>query len=1154
MALLASIAQGQDYRGRVQGRIVDSSAAVIAGATVILRNDATGVSSTRTTNESGLYLFDLVEPGKYTLTVDATGFGRFIQQNIDVPTQGDISINASLNPGTLQQTVDVSASAEQVQFNTSNLETTVDTVAADRMPQYKRSPFLLAQLDPSVLPDQGNGDWNPFNSWGPVDQSVGGGANSTTELQVDGSPTGVGVKNSYQPIPDSVEEVNVQQNSVDAEYGHSSGSAITITTKSGTNQWHGLAYYQGQYPWANAIEDRTSNSRLPNLDRKQVFGGTFSNPIIHNKLFNFFGVEIWQYTQPGTFTESLPTDAEKSGDFSQAKNADGTPQVIYNPYSTAADGSRTPLPGNKIPASMMNPIAVAYSSMLWEPNSAGVGPQHSNNYNLNLPVNYPYRNYSDRVDYNISDKLQINGRVGFIRTAAATSNPTGSPIFENDRGSQRDATQYTGNLTYAISPSTVLTARGDYHEFVDASNFVQQAGAPTFSSLWPNQTFYDAIYADSGIPKLVPRMSVVNNQGGQDVQMGAQNGWWHQTPDAYDYSVALSHQHGKHYLKGGGQYRLSQVKSALMGENPGFGFDAGPTAYTDNNPYNGPTNISGNAYATFLLGAIAPVQVGNQNCWACGSTSMPITIVPTTQDRYFAGFINDDWKISSRLTLNLGVRYEHSSAFYDDLQRLTAPLNLNTPNQVIQGVKMPDSVAAIYTGGWSLNGAYQFESKKNAIWDSGWGSLSPRVGFAYKINNKTSLRAAYARYYTPWEDGQSYGMEGPVYYGYSVASGAPPLVGGVPQMTLAAPFPASYPLTQATGKSLGVNTGLGDGVSFANGNRELQHSDRINVGVQTELPAGIIADVTYFFNHTNQFCGGNFYGGGCYTNANLDQMDPRLQYQYGASGILNTPVANPFFGLNMPGPLASESQVSIGSLMVKYPQYLGITEYDGTSGATMHYNSLQLRFQKRFNSGYSFLAGYNYHITTQQVYYDSLAQYLNHFTAEDSGLPRDRLTISGTWDLPFGRGRQYLSNANRLLDALVGGWHFTGLATYQSGAPIKFTGVVVNSDPGKDVPSGYYFNPKSISTLPATQEETNPWFYSGVNGPSFFNIDSSLVKDISITERTKFSLRMDAYNTLNNLNRGAVVVSPSNAYNGTTSGILNNTFGRQLQLGLRLSF
>lgn len=1159
LALVATVSYGQDYRGRIQGTITDPSQAVVAGATVTLANVNTGVTSAHTSSETGHYLFDLADPGSYTITVAAPGFNKFVREGISLPSRGDLTVDATLKTGSIQETITVTESAVAVQFNTSNLETTVDSVLTNRMPQVNRSPFLLAQMDPAVVPMTGNGDWAPYNSWGPVRQSVGGGGSSQSELQVDGSPTTVGVKNSYQPVADSVEEVSVQQNSVDAEFGHSSGSAITMTTKSGTNRWHGLGYYQGQYPWANALDDRVN--RVVNLDRKHVYGGTFGNAIIKNKLFNFAAFEGWKYMASGaanasTFVETVPTDLERKGDYSQSKNASGGLRTIYDPWTTTTDSSgnvtRTPFPNNAIPSARIDPVAAKYTSMLWSANSPGTGPYHLNNFSITQPVSYPYKNFSDRVDYNATDKLRLYGRAGIIRTLATTTNPTGSPIYQSDRGSTRNATQITGNVTYTLNPKTVLNIRGDYHSFVDSSGFVQASGAPTFETFWPNQNFYAPVYADQGIPKLVPRMSILDPGGtNQWLQMGAQNGWWKQTPNGEAISGSVSQQHGKHFLKFGGEFRLSQVKSALTGENPGFGFDAAPTSSTYQSPYSGPTNLSGDGYATFLLGAVASVNAGNQTCWACGSTAMPINIFPNTEDKYYSAFVNDDWKVSRKLTINAGLRYEHITPYYEAQGRLTAPLDLAAPNATIQGVEMPAAVQQYYGGNWTLNGAYRF-SGDTSIWNNRWGSLSPRAGFAYRLNDKTSVRAGYGRYYTPWEQIQSYGMEGANYYGFSVSSGAPPAVDGVPQMSLSNPFPSTYPLTQATGKSLGANTGLGDGVSFVNPNRPFQHSDRINAGIQKELAGGIVADVTFFVNFTNQVCDYD-YAGNCYTTKNLDQMDPQLSFKY--KGALDQSVANPFYGLKMPGPLANQKQVSIASLMVPYPQYTGLTEVDGVSGANMHYESLQIKLQKRFTHGYSFLAAYNYHRAQNQVYYDNVDQYLNKWTSVDSGLARQRLTISGTWDVPFGRGRTYFSNVNRAVDALFGGWVVTALTTYQSGNYIKFTGVQVSGDPASNIPAGAYFNPTVVSPLAAYTRETNPWYYSGARGPHFFNMDASLVKDFKPTERIKFSLRVDMFNALNNINWAAPAFNPGDpSTNGRSFGLLNNTFGRKLQLGLRASF
>src|SRR5579864_225709 len=218
----------QEYRGRIQGNVVDTSQAAIAGATVTLLNVKTGVPAVRQTNESGHYMFDLVEPGTYNVTVEFPGFSKFLQENVNLLLHGDITVDATLKAGDVRETVTVTGEVASVQFNSAKLETTVDSKLANNLPQYFRSPFLLAQLDPSVEKDDYASEQMPYHSWGPNDQRIGGGQAYQNDLQVDGAPVGIGYKTSYVPSPDMVQEVNVQQNAIDAEYGHSSGSAISL--------------------------------------------------------------------------------------------------------------------------------------------------------------------------------------------------------------------------------------------------------------------------------------------------------------------------------------------------------------------------------------------------------------------------------------------------------------------------------------------------------------------------------------------------------------------------------------------------------------------------------------------------------------------------------------------------------------------------------------------------------------------------------------------------------------------------------------------------------------------------------------------------------------------------------------------------------------
>jgi len=284
LALWTPAGHAQNFRGRIQGTITDQSNAIIANASVTLINIATNVTTVRETSKTGLYVFDNVDPGTYSVSVEMAGFSKFLQENILLQANGDVTVNAFLKPGSVQTTVTVTETPPSVDFDSANKDSTLDTKMSEEEPRLDRNSFKLGLVEPA--PVNTRGENQPFNSWGPNSVDLGGGTNLQNDLEVDGSPIGLGHKATVVPNTDDVQEVVVSTNSVDAESGHSAGGAISVTTKSGTNQFHGSAFYLGRFPWANAESDRTlfSNSAT----RQQMGGGTFGNPIIKNKLFNFF--------------------------------------------------------------------------------------------------------------------------------------------------------------------------------------------------------------------------------------------------------------------------------------------------------------------------------------------------------------------------------------------------------------------------------------------------------------------------------------------------------------------------------------------------------------------------------------------------------------------------------------------------------------------------------------------------------------------------------------------------------------------------------------------------------------------------------------------------------------------------------------------------
>ncbi len=991
----------------------------------------------------------------------------------------------------------------------------------------------------------------PYFTWSGNRQEIGGGRNYSNDLQIDGAAIGLGYKTSYMPAPDSVQEVTVQQNAVDAEFGHSSGSAVTLTMKSGTNEWHGHAFYQGQYPWANALENRVVRSI--NKGRNHMFGGTLGNPILKGKWFNFASYEQWKKTDPNDLIQTLPTDAMRQGDFSQALTATGALRTIYDPWTTetSPDGktiTRTPFPGNVIPLSRQDPVARWYMERLWKPNRPGTGPYNFQNYYVPLPISYDYHNFSDRSDYVHSDKLRFFGRYSKLWTPVTSGNPTGSEIYQSDRGSQRDATSISGDMVYVVSPSTVINVGGSYHSFIDASKFATDfSDGGGWAKVWPNSDFYKPLFEDPGVPVLIPRMTVMGtNQSERWVDMGPGGGIWDQRPNGDNFSAKISQQRGAHYLKAGFETRGTRTTSLLILNTFGFGFQADATANTYVSP---DVRTSGDGFATFLLGAVQPAG-GGADSWNSGATSMTVTITPQGQNRFYGGYINDDWKVTRNLTLNLGLRYEFETAYTDPKDRLTRPLDLTDPIPELQGASapvMPPELQQFYNGPTIFNGAFRFaDSEHRGQWNPGKGVLSPRIGFAYRLNDRTSLRAAYGRFPTPWV-GSTFNIFDTSYWGFRAVTGAYPAVQGVPVMKLENPFPSSYPLTLPYGKSLGRYTMLGDSFSYVVADRPRSYSDRINISLQRQLPEGFVVDVTYYMNFTSQLIG----------SYNVNQIDPRVAYQY--KDAINKSVPNPFYNLlpveKFPGPLRNQRQVSLTSLMRPYPQYGNLSVVDAVEGGDMKYYSLQLKVRKSFSRGYSLMLGYNYNNQQDQVFYDDIANFTQTFTWQDNDRPRHRLNIAGTWEIPVGRGRQYGSGMNRGLDMILGGWDVTGFMSWRSGFFIRFGGMVVSGNPVIDNPSPHrWFDTSVFSKLPAYTPRSNPWQYPGLTNPGLFNLDGSLVKRIPITEKYRSELRMDVFNVANNMTWANANTNVQSSTFGQSTNQLANTFGRRVQLGLRIEF
>lgn len=1134
IAVLSSLpSAAQELRGRVQGVVSDTTGAVIPAANVTLRSVNTNVETLRQSNESGQYVFDFVLPGTYEIKVEVEGFRTFLQQSILVQTRADITVNAAMELGAIAEVVTVEEAPVAVGFNSTTLEMTLDTKMANELPIIHRNPFLLAQLDPAVQ-YRGGAETSPYHHWAASQLDVGGDTAYKNSVLLDGVPQLVGAKGTYVPAMDAVSEVNVQQNAVDAEYGHSAGGVLSVQMKSGTNDWHGSAYYFGRNPVFNARPNPLTSQA--SIVRRNVWGVTSGNPIVKNKVFNFFAYEGQNTREPRTMALTLPTAAERAGDFSNSLNSKGGLREIYDPYTTQVTGSNTStrdrFANNAIPTSRLDPTAQRMIGTLWQPNQPGDNASGANNFRFTYPQQFKYYNFSDRADWNVNDNVKIFGRVSRFHTTQSDPDFTGGSPLQPMAGSARNTWQTSGDVVWTINPTTVFNVRGSWSKINDSFAAPDvEIGEEGLADLWPGNNWYGSHVAD--IPAVYhPQLDV---RADTRAQLG-RYGFWYQVPKTYNWDVKLSKQAGKHYLKIGHQYRAQRVEAARP-RGIQFIFQPNETADTFFAPK---TAEVGHAYASTMLGAV---------------NSGIVQTVPINRPHadVYGFYVHDDFKVSQRVTLNLGVRYEYETPLRDPERRLSIGPDFSQSLPELAGVagELPAEAAALRNTPLNYNGAWFFTNDdQRGYYMAQKNVILPRVGLAYRVDNKTALRIGWARYAVPpIQDRSSVDPLGSTPYpGYTGTTNPLSVLEGIPRTRLADPFPSSgsnqNPLIVPRGKAAGIYSvlGTGEGV-FQTQDYRQGVNDRFNFTIQREIFSRIIADATFFMN----------YGRSHSLDTQINNADPRIAYA--AQAATTESVANPYFGLPssiVPGELANSRNVPVSQLLRPYPYYNNIEQLSMPI-RDVRYKAFQLKIQRPFANGFNFLFGYNYNRGQGGAYYDEVDTYDQLPTLQKDPNQGQTFTFGGIYELPFGTGRAYGADMPKALDYVVGGWSISGIYRYVTGALLQFpTQQLLNDNVKLDNPTReQWFDTSAFARQPAFTRRSNPWFVDGVRGPYFSNLDLTLNKKFNITEKLALEFRMEAYNLTNSF-MGA---NPSTDVNSGSFGQVNTQLatqsGRELQYSAR---
>jgi hypothetical protein len=1158
--MLAGSAAAQDYRARVQGSVFDESKGALPGVTVTLRNDATGVATDRITDAEGRYLFDFVEPGTYSLVAELEGFKRAEQRNIRVQQRGDVTVELVLSIGGLEETVTVEAPPVMVQFNTSSSDLTLEKQLIDQVPIAGRNPYSLSNMDPTLTLVAGNANENrPYHHAYANEYDAGGGTQRRNDVLLDGVPLGASFKTSYTPSMDAVEEITVSKNSVDAENGNSLGGVISLNMKSGTNTPRGSGYYFMRDPTLNSISDPTVRI-TPGQDTKmlrgtelKMFGGTFGAPIKRNKIFTFTSFEQWDDNKPITRTLTVPTELERNGDFSQSVY-NGRIRTVYNPWSSQLNAAgrvvRTPFAGNVIPSSMFDPVALKLLRQLPLPNQPG----NVDNWQGSVVEKADYWNLSQRIDVNLSDSVKVFARYGQFKANLYQDNPTDAGLFPLS-GSNRYGMSVAGDVVWIMSNKSTLNVRASYYNMTDEfGNDQIILGQDGLSDLWPSG-WYDSLYASPYIYYPAVDVSIAGPLAND--RLGRQGREWFQRPDAWTASARMNRYEGRHNMKWGGEMRAYYGEAARF-EPINLQFRAALTANSSDSP---DVVNTGNQWATFLLGAM------DNNSFA---RHVPLQ---TPNLFSYSAYFQDDFHLNDRMTLNLGLRWEYGPGPTDKDYRLSQQIDLTQPIPEMQATppNMPAQAAALMASkgyGYTYNGAWVFTSPDSPhMWKISPWNFMPRVGLNYRLGEDSVARFAYSRFLMPTSNiRETLGAFVDQYAGYSQTTTALAPLAGVPQQRLNDPFPNNVnPVIEPYGQALGRYTNLGGPANLDQYEQKPQINDRFNLSFQKQILGGTIVDLNYFFNYGHNLSYDTQYNcGNANCALNLNMMDPAFLYEYGA--LLNQTVPNPFFNYltpdKFPGPLRNQRTVTLGSLLVPYPQYSQIVQYN-TSGRKMLTNTFEIRAQRPFTRGLSFLAAYAYNHEKRQEWFDNLAQYEVLTSGGESGwqwrptfTPRHRVTATVSWQVPIGKDRAWLSNIPTALDYAIGGWQYTASTRYYSGQLLLFNNpYLVDGNPKVDNPTrDRWFDTSKFSVQPAFTPRSNPWYFDGLVGPHTFVTDMTLTKMFQFTSRYRLEARIEAYNAFNQVIWQNPDLTLGSANFGKVTRQVLGQPGREIQLGLRFIF
>jgi hypothetical protein len=1174
--------EAQEARGRITGVVMDSNKSVVPGATVSIVDPARNTTVTLTTNDEGLFQAPYLFPGLYRVVVENAGFKKYIQDSVQVQINATADLQITLEVGGATETVTVTAEAAPLVTADANLGQTVDAKRIAELPLVKGDPYTLMGLSPGATYTGSTRLDRPFEPTHIIGYAIDGTRGNRSDLLIDGAPsTATANQNeviaTYVPPTDIVAEFKVQTATFDSQFGSTEGGVTSITIKSGTNDFHGSAYlWKEPGTWAaNDAFGKSRGSARPETFSNR-FGGYISGPVWipkvydgRNKTFFLFSYEGIRDTRPRFDAGNsvfVPTAKLLSGDFSGISNFN-----IYDPLTafagtgpTTSGGNgcaigtfcRQPFAGNIIPTARLNPVALRIAQTMGAPKNPGL---LGNIFDSTLvEKTQPYDNFTFRVDQQINESNHLFVRGSWYDRFSIYNDYTASAysgvnfIFASRQGVIDDV--------HTFNSTTVLNVRYGFNRFIraqdqeaDAQGFdLTTLGFPTsFNNLTPEDI--------RRFPRIdFPANTVLGN--------GMSNEF--RPVSSHTFSAVLNKIFDRHSFKFGGEMRIYREDDNFVSNDQTGQFIFDNTYTRISTAASGDTNGL-QALASFLLGLPTTVNYVKRADYS-------------EYSKTYGFFAQDDWRINNRLTVNLGLRYEVESALVERQNKSVSDFDFGyvQPTQATVQARyalLNDPALKALLPQINVTGGLKFAGVDTGrgLYNTPKNTFLPRVGFAYSLNDKTVLRGGFGLF-----AGFLGERRGDVFQsGYTQTTTG--VLSSIPVGTSSTPIPFSLstplintPILDPVGNTLGRQTSLGQTINYFNQNPKVSKQARGQIGIQRELPGGWVGEAVFVTNYGYDI--EIVRNINALPNKYLNGDNSRSAAMNANNTFLSGNVTNPFAGLNdFRGTTLFNAQVTRSQLLRPNPAFQDIitTNNDGKSW----YNAAQFNMTRRFANGYTIQAAYTFSKWLQATEYLNPGDPLPTKMISDQDATH-RFSMSTMVQLPFGKGKTFFSDADGVLNAIVGGWQIGGIYAMQSGFPVPFgafnitTGVTsgdlfynggVISLPSGQRTSAQWFNTSVFTSVlnatatnatPAFHLRTLPYRWSNVRRDFINNVDLSIQKDILIKEGMKVQIRFELINAFNEPFFPQPVTAATNGSFGQISASNTENYARRAQIGFKFLF